>query len=69
MQHGAVGQAEVTGDVSALLLAVHNAKSANFLEGRDEVVVEVAAHFFIREGILTECLGVVSGEFGILKIA
>jgi len=69
MQDLAVRQAEVTGDIPALLLAAGYPEGADFLIRRNEMRVEVVAHLPIGQRARTERLRVVSGEIGIFKVA
>ena len=69
VQNLAARQAEITGDVTALLLAIGNPESADFLIRRNEKRVEVVAHFPVRQRAPTERLGIVSGEIGIFEVA
>ena len=43
VEYGTVGQAEVTGHIAALLLAVDDAESADLLVGRNEAAIQVIA--------------------------
>src|SRR5262249_55043540 len=69
VQHRTVGEAEIAGGVATLVLTVCRAESADFLKGRDEMVIEIAADLFVGQGVRPERLGVVSGEFRILEVA
>ena len=62
-------RAEIAGHIASLLLAVRNSKCADFLVGRHEMGVEVSADLFIREGLHTERLGIVSSKSRLFKIA
>jgi len=69
VQHRAVGEAEIAGDVAACLLAVGYLECADLLERRDEMVVEVLADLVVGQCVRTERFGVVSGELGILQVS
>ncbi len=69
VQNLAVRQTKVTSDIAALLLAVGNPESTDFLIRRSEMCVEIVAHLPIGQRVPTERLRVVSGEIGIFKIA
>ena len=69
MQHPAIGEAKIARHVAALFLAVIDAKGTNFLVCRNEVGSKVRADLLICQGVLTERLGVFSGEAGVVKIA
>src|SRR5262249_40858127 len=68
VQHPAIRQAEITRHIAALLLAIVDAKRSDFLKRRDEVRFEVFADLIISQGVLTERLGVVSCETGVVEI-
>src|SRR5207247_115987 len=65
----AVGRAEVSGDVAALLLATREGKGADLLIGGDERSADVLADIGIGQGVHTERLGVVSGKGRVFKVA
>src|SRR5262249_5495734 len=69
VQDASVGGAEVAGDVAALFLTADDAEGGDFLEGGDEVFVEVLADFGVGQGVHTGRLGIVSGDARIFKVA
>src|ERR1041384_4400648 len=62
VEHAAVRGAEITGHVAALLLPADDLECRDFLERRHEVLVEELADFWVRKGVDTQRLGIVSGE-------
>jgi hypothetical protein len=52
-----------------LLGIADHAEAGHFLIRRYEKLIHVLADFFIREGLLTEGLSVVSGELRIFKVS
>ncbi len=69
MQHAAVWRGEIAGDIAPLLV------SADLLEGsdldvtRDKMLVDVLADLLLCQSVLTERLGIVSGEAGVFKVS
>src|SRR5205085_5458917 len=68
MKNAAVGCAKVGGDVASLLLLADDAEGSDALERRDEILLEILAHFGVRQGVHTERLGVVSGELALFEV-
>ena len=56
------GGAEIRGDVASLLLPPVDPERGDFLEGRDEMPVQILPDLGLGQGALTERLGIVSGE-------
>jgi len=70
VQHAAIGGAEITGHIAALLLAVgSDREGTDFLVGRHKILVQVIADILLRQCAHTERFGVVSGEAGVLEVA
>src|SRR5436189_190013 len=67
-QDAAVRGAEVRRHVAALLGLVDDLERADFLERRDEMLVDVLAHFGVVQGAHTERFGVVSGEARVFEV-